>query len=239
MARDTDQDWQILGESEPFFGVLSAPEFLSANLDDTARDAFWASGERDIAFFLTSTMARFPDFAPRSAIDFGCGVGRLSRAMLKYVPDVIGVDVSEGMRRTAQGGAPAGLTIQADLPDRPVDWIVSHIVFQHIMPEKGYAIFRNLLACLAPRGAIMIHFSIYKDQGYLPTLIPTSRIASWDGDTLEVFDQTPYPPGTMHMYDYNLSRLAAIMHESGFNSFQADHVNHSGSHGVFIFAQRD
>ena len=32
--RDTDNDWQIMGENEPYFGVLSHERFLRRNLTD-------------------------------------------------------------------------------------------------------------------------------------------------------------------------------------------------------------
>src|SRR4051812_1141904 len=62
--------WEELARREPYFSVLTDDRFLSDRIDDAARAAFFATGEADISRLLG-------DFRPESALDFGCGVGRL------------------------------------------------------------------------------------------------------------------------------------------------------------------
>ena len=46
--KDTDTDWAMLGEGEPFFGVLSAPRFLRANITPETLEEFWETGRADM-----------------------------------------------------------------------------------------------------------------------------------------------------------------------------------------------
>ena len=43
-----------------------------------------------------------PRFAPRSALDFGCGVGRLLVPLARRCPSVVGVDVADSMLAQAR-----------------------------------------------------------------------------------------------------------------------------------------
>src|SRR5213075_50537 len=95
-------DWNALGEQEPFFSVLTEDRFLCERMSEADREAFFATGEADIA-----QIFELIDFAPKSALDFGCGVGRLTRALAKRVEHVIGVDAAESMLRIARENVPA------------------------------------------------------------------------------------------------------------------------------------
>jgi ubiquinone/menaquinone biosynthesis C-methylase UbiE len=78
------------------------------------------------------------------ALDFGCGVGRLSRALLSYFPEVYGVDISPRMVTLAKENAPSCTFVlnqndnlklfQSDF----FDFVYSNIVLQH-QPSKDIA----------------------------------------------------------------------------------------------------
>jgi SAM-dependent methyltransferase len=74
-----------------------------------------------------------------SALDFGCGVGRVTNALDEYFDDVVGVDISHEMVRLAREYARSSSVrfLQVgDLPlpfaDRTFDLVYSSIVVQHI-----------------------------------------------------------------------------------------------------------
>ena len=79
--RDTDRDWTWIADSLPYFGVLSNDKFINPTPDSLAE--FFATGDRDVEQTLGMIRRRFGDFTPRSALDFGCGVGRLLIPMAK------------------------------------------------------------------------------------------------------------------------------------------------------------
>jgi hypothetical protein len=50
--RDTDRDWQVIGEREPYWGVLTENKFKRAKLDSASVDEFFVSGDADISYIV-------------------------------------------------------------------------------------------------------------------------------------------------------------------------------------------
>ena len=100
--RDTDRDWKRIGEIEPHWGVITMDKYKSEVMDEETKKEFYRSGEKDFQKFM-STFKRYfgGDFKPNSALDFGCGVGRLAIAMANKIDKVIGIDISPGMLKIA------------------------------------------------------------------------------------------------------------------------------------------
>ena len=48
----TDKDWKKWGEKDPYFGVVSHPEFRSGSIEQN-RDGFFNSGEKFVAEVLS------------------------------------------------------------------------------------------------------------------------------------------------------------------------------------------
>ena len=231
--RDTDADWQKIGSDEPFFGVITDPRFLRNNIDSAARAAFFQSGEEEVQYHLARQNKYFGEFQPKNALDFGCGVGRLTRALARQTGDATGVDVSDGMIREARQLDELGMQFRKDLPDRLFDWVVSIIVFQHIPPEKGYVLLRDLLTRLAPGGGVTLQFSIYRDVEH--RISPGTRI---DLNMYQYMRSSKalvaLPVGEIVMFDYDLSSIVAILFEFGVDDLNILHSNHGGFHGVYI-----
>lgn len=238
MPRPTDDDWTLIGQHEPYYGVLSHERFLRRNLTPQIMDEFWRTGVDEIGHLTAVIERHLGDFRPVYALDFGCGVGRLSRAMAAVADQVLGVDVAEGMLVEARRGAPANLSFCDVLPPGPFDWINSIIVFQHIPPSRGYPLFEELLDRLAPGGVLSAQFTLYRDKAFLQQTICVIEEAVWDGEDMRSLRQAPPPPGTMLMYDYDLTRLIASAVRRGVEQFFLEHTDHSGCHGVRIYARR-
>ena len=236
--RDTDADWEEIGRSNPYFGVLTDPRYKTANLNDQALAAFFASGEADISWASEVQKRRYPDFAPGSALDFGCGVGRLTRALAAATGDAFGVDVSEAMLAEARRSAPSGASFGAALPDRVFDWIVSIIVFQHIPPERGYSLLKSLMERLVPGGFCTLQFALYRDPRHAS--VPGGRIIIDDDFTAvsNVKALRDLAKGEMVMFDYDLTVIVAILFAAGVVDLELSHTDHGGFHGVFIHGRK-
>lgn len=207
MPHRYESDWDELARREPYFAVLTDRRYLG-KLDDAARREFFASGEADVArlFALAGEPAR-----PRAALDFGCGVGRLTLALAKRAERVVGCDVSPEMTTLARkNAAEAGITNATfaqsldQLRDQRFDFIVSLIVFQHIPTREGLRMLEELLALLAPGGVAVLHFSLRRPGSALRRAmrriranVPLiHRVAQWwEGDELRL----PY----MQMNEYD------------------------------------
>ena len=245
-ARDTDKDWREIGESQPFWGVLTHPQFRQENLNAESLAAFYASGVEymeDLAGIfekLTGT-----PFRAAAALDFGCGTGRLAEAMSAYADAVTGYDISPGMLEAARQHGAGRANYTGDLPEAMFDWINTYIVFQHIPTTRGYELLAALLAKLAPRGYVSLHFTIYRDavhRGEAPHGMRVSRarrLVRWLCRKLPKLAPKPPPPGTVMMFDYDLNRLCEMLNGAGIDRMLLVHEDHGGHHGVKIFGRKE
>lgn len=100
----------------------------------------------------------------RSALDFGCGVGRLTQALAPHFDECVGVDISEEMLSEARRlsadvpGVRFLLNDDADLrqfADGSFDLVFSHIVLQHVPDRAGVLSYiSEFVRVLAPGGLI-------------------------------------------------------------------------------------
>ena len=106
--------------------------------------AFFESGRVDYARFVIPFLRR-KKFDPtgKTALEIGCGIGRIARWMAQDFGQYIGVDVSPEMIRLASAYQIPGATFQAvsggdlgGIVDASVDFVFSFAVFQHV-PDRG------------------------------------------------------------------------------------------------------
>lgn len=244
--RNTDADWRVIGEAEPYFGVLTDRKFLRSNLDDKTRQEFFATGERDVDALLKTIREKVtPDFRPQHALDFGCGVGRLAFAIAPHALRVTGVDISSGMlaeaarERMARGIAPDNVAFQSELPDAPYDWVNSYLVFQHIPPERGYELLARLLCGLSPRGIATIHMPAYRTLPHLAPNLDDVALMRFDGRTLETVQFVDQPVlGRIRMYDYDMTRVLALFVANSITTIYLQHLDHRGHHAFAIAGRK-
>ena len=133
------RDWDDLALVDPFWAVLAADDKRDGGWDPTE---FFATGEADIEQMLaTAAQLERPALRER-ALDFGCGVGRLTRALAGRFDEAIGVDVSERMLEHARrlNADKPNLTFANGErpPSDPFDLVVANLVLQHL-PSKALA----------------------------------------------------------------------------------------------------
>ncbi len=241
--RDTDSDWRKIGAEQPFWGVLSGEQYRRENLTDAALLDFYRSGHDDIALVVERATRCLGDWpAPRRALDFGCGVGRLAFAMTQYAGEVLGYDVSPAMLAQAQaqaetrGDATVAFTDQWPKPgDGPgFDWINSYIVFQHIPPERGLGLLADLLRLLNPGGLVSLHFTLYRAPHLAPP--PAAPLRTLARRLLG--RPTAPPPGSIAMFDYDLGAIFAALTAAGIEATALFHTDHNGHHGAQIIGRR-
>ena len=240
LNRDTDADWRALGASQPYWGVLSHPDFRMENLTPERIDEFYASGPWHIGR-VAENLRQMTGAAPSGrALDFGCGVGRLAEAMTAYASEVVGLDISPGMLALARARG-SQVTYVDQMPDGPFDWINSFIVFQHIAPARGEAIIEDLLTRLAPGGAVSLHVTVWRDKDREWVSEPEAPKPGWwrflRAQRVRLAVRR-LPVGHIHMYDYDLSRIVRLLNRAGIEEIHLVSANHDGHHAVIVLGRK-
>ena len=93
--RDT---WETLGQRDPLWAILSTPETRGNRWDLTA---FFQTGEDEVNQLFHRLKGMDISIQRGRALDFGCGVGRVTQAMATYFDTVDGVDIAPSMIRLA------------------------------------------------------------------------------------------------------------------------------------------
>jgi trans-aconitate methyltransferase len=221
-ARGTDRQWIAWGERDPWFGVLSEDRFRGG----ADREAFLASGREHVARVLADCFALglHPDPAG-IALDFGCGVGRVTAPLADRFARTVGVDVSPAMLATAGAHVladriaagtvelrvgTAGPGGDALRPDERFVLIHSALVLQHLVPRRGLAILRDLLGHLAPGGVAVIQapwrarrpwrYRLNQVRAAHPVLFAASRLllGQWRALGEPVMQMKVYRPAAIH-----------------------------------------
>jgi SAM-dependent methyltransferase len=132
------EDWERLAETDALWAVLSAPDRRGGRWD---QDAFFATGEAEIVHVLSVVDALERPVGRSAALDFGAGVGRLTRALGQRFDRAVGVDISETMVAKASrlnngtGACEFRLNTTADLAQfesASFDLVYSSLVLQHV-----------------------------------------------------------------------------------------------------------
>ncbi len=151
--------WERLARWNPTYAILTHPQRRESgwNLDE-----FFLTGEQEIAALMTyvERLAHRRHF--RRALDFGCGLGRLTRPLAAYADSVVGIDISPTMvRRASELGPPPHVTFvhreRGDLrvfADASFDLICSRLVLQHMRPRRAKRYLVELMRVLEPGGAL-------------------------------------------------------------------------------------
>ena len=102
-SHEPDPRWEAFAAREPYFAVLTAPEFLRANLTAAHERAFFESGEELVDWFFHVIRRRLSShFSSMSMLEYGCGVGRLAILLARRPGSVTAVDRSPAMLDAAR-----------------------------------------------------------------------------------------------------------------------------------------
>lgn len=157
------RDWDDLAAFDPLWAVLTQRAKKGGGWDV---DEFLATGEREISAVLEVAARHDRPRERGRALDFGCGVGRLSRALGDRFTEVVGVDISEVMLERARQLNADRPNIRfvlnvaddlAELESGSFDFIYTSYVLQH-MPERADALrfVAEFVRLLRPGGVAII-----------------------------------------------------------------------------------
>src|SRR2546428_5890286 len=163
---ELQRHWHCFGETDPLWAILTDPSRKDGKWE---ADEFFRTGRDEIAGTLENVQALFAQWAPEikrkgRALDFGCGVGRLTQALCDYFGECHGVDIAPSMIEWARQFNRYGSRCIYHVNERPdlelfasgtFDFIYSHIVLQHMEPVFSRKYITELVRVLTPGGALV------------------------------------------------------------------------------------
>ena len=156
------RDWDDLARLDPLWAIASVPDRLHSAWDD---DEFMATGRRKAARIARTLDLLGAPAARRRALDFGCGVGRVTIPLADHFDEAVGVDIAPAMVDQARTRAAARDDVCFLLDEREnlalldgerFDLVYTALVLQHLASrEQVSRCARALARLVAPGGVLM------------------------------------------------------------------------------------
>jgi SAM-dependent methyltransferase len=164
--------WHSLGETEPYWSVLTSEKFKQSHIQQ-ALDQFYDSGMSDVRRLFSTLERNNIDYAAfKSCLEYGCGLGRVTRWLSEKFDIVYGYDISLAHLERAESylnGQHIRNTVLRhikhineilNLPK--VDLVYSILVLQHNPPPLMSFIIRELIKALNPSGVALFQVPTYR-----------------------------------------------------------------------------
>lgn len=154
------EEWQRNAEADPLWVILCNEGRERGRWEEPA---FFQTGRNEIdrVFAYMAAQGIQPARTGRF-LDFGCGVGRLSRALIQRFDSGLGLDIAPRMIELATGYNASDprqvefrVNAQPDLsqvPSGSIDFVYSHLVLQHMPADLQTGFIGEFLRVLAPGG---------------------------------------------------------------------------------------
>lgn len=158
---ELQKNWDEFGKVDPLWAILTAPDRKGGRWDVSE---FFHTGQEEIDALLSDLDVMHVAVRRGQALDFGCGVGRLTQAMAEHFDHVTGVDIAPSMLERARelNRFPARcsyvLNKSDDLAcfsDSTFNLIYSNYTLQHMHPMYSKRYLAEFVRLLAPEGALV------------------------------------------------------------------------------------
>lgn len=194
-----ERQWQRNAKVDPLFAILSSEDCKDGQWDV---DEFFKTGrtEIDIVFRHLEQIGALPAAKGRF-LDFGCGVGRVSRALSLRFPAGAGVDISSRMIALAKEYSkndPVKTEYMVNkredmslIQSGSISFLYCHIVLQHMPDELQRRFIGEFCRVLEPGGIAMFQIPV----GLIPREgEPVAKSQSWLRQTVPWLRRTVPQP---------------------------------------------
>jgi SAM-dependent methyltransferase len=220
-------DWEELAAIDAKWSVLTDAGKRNA-WDDTE---FFATGEQEIGELLRILRRLGYPKTLENALDFGCGVGRLTRALSQTFRNTWGIDISSRMLDQAKANAPRAMFAlnnsgRLSFPDGTFDLIYTARVLQHLPhPDFIAGYIREFLRLVGSRGIAVFHVPTY--IGPLHRIQPRRRLYN----SLRACGMSPGQLLSLNLTPMRVialpeDRILEIVHHSGCRLVYIDPQSH-------------
>ena len=160
--QELQRTWEGLAQADPLWAICTDPTKQNQRW---SREEFFATGRNEVGVVLRCVAELGMSIDGKApALDFGCGVGRLTRALAEHFAECWGVDISPTMITLAQ-------EFNRDLPqcrfllnekdkleglqDNYFGFVYTSIVLQHMAEKYIRKYIAELVRVLQPGGVLV------------------------------------------------------------------------------------
>jgi SAM-dependent methyltransferase len=205
--KELQKNWNRFGKQDPLWAIASYPDKKGRKW---VPEQFFQTGKDEIAEFFEYLNKLGTVIPKRHALDFGCGVGRLTQALAPNFDDVVGVDIAPSMLELARESNRFGdrcryyLNERDDLAvfkDNSFDLVLSLITLQHIHPQYIRRYLAEFLRILAPQGVLYFQLpSRYLGSEDRHAWSDRSREKIAAGQKMRTFVKNATPQALLQLY---------------------------------------
>jgi ubiquinone/menaquinone biosynthesis C-methylase UbiE len=245
-STEAQRNWDEWGRKDPLWAISTIDGKEGGNWD---LEEFFATGVEDVGEVMKHVEAKGFDLADGVALDFGCGVGRLSQGLAAHFKEVKGVDIAPSMIEKARNYNRHGDAVAYHVNDASdlklfdsasFDFVFSRSVLQHIRPHLIKAYLREFARLVKPGG--LIAFQLHT-QPIEPTirqrllrLLPPELVHPYR-DVKKWLLRRP----TMELYGLDIEEVTELMETAGvrFLSLMPDRSGSGAWRTYYYFFTKD
>ena len=219
------QEWDKFGILNPQWAVLNK-EGEKMNLSQ-----FFKTGEKEIRNIINYLSKNQIKLNKGKALDFGCGMGRLTQALTPYFKKVYGVDISPSMIELSKKNNKYPKKCEFILNEtdnltifekNSFDFIYTVLVLQHMEPKFFLKYIKEFLHILKPNGILIFQ-------------LPSKRKLSWQ-TVIEIifpkkfihFMKKKVYGAIMEMHTYDKDKMIEFLNKNKGDVFEVLKDNSAG-----------
>jgi ubiquinone/menaquinone biosynthesis C-methylase UbiE len=219
MRQDDFEDlrttWDELANEDPLWAILSVPSKRGRKWDV---EEFFRGGKEEVARVL-QTVTSLHALRFNTALDFGCGVGRLTQALADHFQQVIGIDISSRMIELANNFNKQQERVKyvhnahenlGRFSDQSFDFVYSNLVLQHMKPVYAMGYINEFFRITRPGGVIVFQIPSHLTHEYLTQTsseLPLSK-AACQAQLKFLSGATILKPGTTAVLQFEVTNIS-------------------------------
>ena len=168
--KELQEEWNTFGKVNPQWAILNKKG------ENVSLTEFFKFGQEEISNVMNYLNSKEISINKKGrALDFGCGMGRLTQALAPHFKKVYGIDISSSMIKLANKYNKSPRKVEYILNDKDnlsifkdntFDFIYTNIVLQHIPKKYIFSYIKEFIRILKPNGILLFQ-------------LPSKRLMSW------------------------------------------------------------